>query len=125
MCHVIPVNYDDDDLVTMLDAGDAKTLDDAAFGIIVMNETGFVQSYNRYESALSGLSSDFVVGKHFFTAVAPCTNNFLVAQRFEDETPLDAVLDYVFTLKMRPTKVKLRLLKSAVTRRHYLLVVRR
>ena len=47
-----------------------------------------------------------------------------MAQRFESETPLDATIDYVFTLKMRPTKVKLRLLKSPATRRHYLLVLR-
>ena len=30
----------------------------------------------------------------------------------------------VFTLKMRPTKVRLRLIKSSATRRHYLLVLR-
>lgn len=118
------MKHDDSDLVTKLDAADATTLEDAAFGIIVMDQTGIVQSYNRYESDLSGLSAGFVVGKHFFTAVAPCTNNFLVAQRFEDEAPLDAVVDYVFTLKMRPTNVKLRLIKSAATLRHYLLVLR-
>lgn len=118
------MNFDDTDLATKLDESDVTTLEEAAFGIVVMDETGRVQSYNRYESTLSGLSSAFVVGKHFFTAVAPCTNNYLVAQRFEDETPLDAVLDYVFTLKMRPTKVKLRLLKSTSARRHYLLVRR-
>jgi len=57
--------------------------------------------------------------------VAPCTNNYLVAQRFRDEPTLDAELDYVFTLKMRPTKVRLRLLQTPEARRKYLLVARR
>jgi hypothetical protein len=37
---------------------------------------------------------------------------------------LDAVIDYVFTLRMQPTKVKLRLLKQPGRRRMYLVVER-
>ena len=58
-----------------------------------------------------------VVGQPLFTVVAPCMNNYLVAQRFEDAaatgTVLDATIDYVLTLRMRPMKVHLRLLASA------------
>ncbi len=48
----------------------------------------------------------------------------MVAHRFEGEPTLDAIIDYVFTLKMRPTKVKLRLLAAPSARRRYLLVKR-
>ena len=78
-------------------------------------------NYNRFESNLSGLPVDRVVGKHFFEQVAPCTNNYLVAERFLEE-PLDEQLDYVFTYRMKPTKVRLRLLKSPSAEHQYLLV---
>ena len=55
-------------------------------------------------------------------------NNYLVAQRFEDastdDTALDATIDYVFTLRMRPSKVKLRLLSSPARAMRYVLVHR-
>jgi photoactive yellow protein len=66
-----------------------------------------------------------VIGRHFFSAVAPCTNNFMVAYRFETEPALDAVTDYVFTLRMQPTAVRLRLLKQPLRRLMYLVVERR
>lgn len=53
------------------------------------------------------------MGKHFFTQVAPCTNNFLVAQKFENEASLDNSLAYTFTIKMSPTQVNLRMLKDS------------
>jgi hypothetical protein len=53
-----------------------------------------------------------VLGNVFFDAVAQCMNNFMVAQRFEDEPELDAIVPFVLTLRMRPTPVRLRLLAS-------------
>ena len=83
-----------------------------------------MEAYNTCEARAAGLSAARVLGQNFFTAVAPCTNNFMVAQRFTDEPELDATIDYVFTLKMRPTKVKLRMLAAPSSRRQYLLVRR-
>lgn len=55
-------------------------------------------------------------------------NNFLVAQRFDDavlsQAPLDAELDYVLTLRMRPTPVRLRLLWTSRSQMRYVLVYR-
>jgi len=51
-------------------------------------------------------------------------NNFMVAQRFEDEPELDATLPYVLTLRMRPTRVRLRLLATSGTTRRYILIER-
>jgi hypothetical protein len=51
-------------------------------------------------------------------------NNFLVAQRFEDAQAsgeaLDLTVDYVLTLRMRPVKVKLRLLAGEGPTRYVL-----
>ncbi|MEJ7730754.1 MAG: hypothetical protein WKG00_16245 [Polyangiaceae bacterium] len=118
------LHFADVDIFSALNASTEEDLEAADFGIVGMSAEGVVEIYNRYESALSGLSAATVIGNHFFTAVAPCTNNYLVAQRFSDEPSLDATIDYVFTLKMRPTKVRLRLLQAPGARRAYLLVDR-
>ena len=115
--------FTDPSLFDRLEASDDAALDTAPFGIVVMTEDGTVTGYNLAESRLSGLAPARVIGRHFFSAVAPCTNNFMVAQRFETEATLDAIIDYVFTLRIRPTKVRLRLLRQP-GRRMYLVVER-
>jgi photoactive yellow protein len=117
-------NFTEPGLLDRLDVADDAALDTAPFGVIAMAEDGTVTSYNAAESRLSGLTPAKVIGRHFFSAVAPCTNNFMVAYRFETEPVLDAVIDYVFTLRMQPTKVRLRLLKQPGRLRMYLVVER-
>jgi hypothetical protein len=56
--------------------------------------------------------------------VGQCMNNFMVAQRFEDEAEIDDIVPYVLTLRMRPTRVRLRLLASATSPRRYILIER-
>lgn len=107
-----------------LEGAPAELLDVQSFGTIGFGPDGKVISYSAAESRMAGLSPDRVLGKHIFTAVAPCMNNFLVAQRFEDEAELDAAIDYVLTLRMRPTPVKLRLLKATDIDRRFILVQR-
>jgi hypothetical protein len=55
-------------------------------------------------------------------------NNYLVAQRFEDSaaagTELDETLDYVLTLRMRPSRVRLRLLAAPGTALRYVCIER-
>ena len=49
-------------------------IDDLPFGAIRLNAAGIILGYNRFESRLSGLEPARVIGKNFFTEVAPCTN---------------------------------------------------
>jgi photoactive yellow protein len=125
----VPLQFDQPDIFAPLDAQLDIDLDALEFGVIGIDAEGLVRRYNKYESQLAGLSPDRVLGTSLFTTVAPCMNNFLVAQRFEDaiaaKTSLDAVLDYVFTLRMRPAKVKLRLLVQPKAPLYYILVNRR
>jgi photoactive yellow protein len=113
------------DLATVLESADVDRL---AFGVIGFDADCIVQVYNQLESASAGLRPDRVLGQHLFESVAPCMNNFLVAQRFEDAAaqarPLDETIDYVLTLRMRPTPVKLRLLADPSLRWRYVLVQR-
>jgi photoactive yellow protein len=107
-----------------IEGAPGEQLDALPFGVIGFGADGNVEFYSAAESRMAGLSPERVLGKHVFTAVAPCMNNYLVAQRFEDEPELDATIDYVLTLRMRPTPVKLRMLQSAGAARRYVLVQR-
>lgn len=110
--------------IEQLEAAPPYWLDEASFGIIGMNADGLVDIYNTTESRLAGLSPARVVGWHFFDAVGICMNNYMVSQRFKDEPFLDQTISYVLTLRMRPTPVKLRLLKKPNIIRSYVLVQR-
>jgi photoactive yellow protein len=104
-------------------------LDRLEFGVIGMGANTVVRDYNALESKLAGLSKERVIGHPLFTTVAPCMNNFMVAQRFEDAAAaglaLDLTLDYVLTLRMRPVKVQLRLLAGPNTERRFVLINRK
>lgn len=108
------------DLEAMAD----DTRDALPFGVVGFAADTIVQVYNATEARMSGLDPATVMGVPFFDAVAQCMNNFLVAQRFEDEPEIDAIVPYVLTLRMRPTKARLRLLASADMPRRYVLIER-
>ncbi|MDE1180326.1 PAS domain-containing protein [Paraburkholderia sp.] len=111
--------------IQQLMLADVAQLDELPFGVIGFAPDAIVTVYNATESKNAGLSQSRVVGKHFFDEVAPCMNNFMVAQRFDDEPTIDAVIPYVLTLRMRPTPVRLRLLKAPDAGTRYVLVERR
>lgn len=112
------------ELLKRLEGSNADDLDALPFGVIAMSTDGNVAAYNLAEASLSGLTPSRVIGRHFFTSVAPCTNNYLVAYRFETEETLDLTIDYVFTFRMAPIPVQLRLLKHPNAARMYLVVQR-
>ena len=104
-------------------------LDRLDFGVIGFDDATHVCRYNRTESDAAGLAPARVLGQPIFTNVAPCLNNFMVAQRFEDAeddgTVLDDTIDYVLTLRMRPVKVARRLLAAPDRAVRYVLVQRK
>ena len=123
------MTFDTRGLGDILDASDQDQLDRLDFGVIGFDADSNVQRYNAFESQAAGLTPQRVIGEPLFTNVAPFLNNFMVAQRFEDAladgSELDDTIDYVLTLRMRPIKVKLRLLASAAGATRYVLVQRR
>ena len=126
--------FADPGLLDALESVPPGRIDDFDFGLIVMDRDGRVLGYNQAESKLSGLPADEVIGRNFFVEIGPCTNNYLVAQRYQDSASqqtsqdseeLDEQLDYVFTYRMAPTPVRLRLLARPGSPRQYLAVVLR
>jgi photoactive yellow protein len=116
------------DLGLQLAALSVTELDDLDFGVIGFDNDTVVCRYNQVESTAAGLSPQRVLNQPLFTNVAPCMNNFMVAQRFEDAIDqgdtLDITIDYVLTLRMRPVKVALRLVALPGAAVRYVLVRR-
>lgn len=116
------------ELLPLLTSSSPEALDGLDFGLIGFDADGMVRQYNAFESRAAGLSPQRVLGQSLFTHVAPCMNNFMVAQRFEDAAEagsrLDDTIDYVLTLRMRPVKVKLRLLSDPAQAMRYVLIQR-
>ena len=123
----LPV-FSSTDVFTLLGAMSDAERDQLDFGVIGFDAETVVRQYNEFESDAAGLGMARVLGQPLFTVVAPCMNNFMVAQRFEDALDageaLDATIDYVLTLRMRPVKVALRLLASPSAAIRYVLVQR-
>lgn len=117
--------FDSSDLLDQLESASFDQFDDVPFGLIVMDRSGVVTAYNRVESAQTGISPAKVLGRNFFESVGPCTNNYLVSQRYRDEPDLDETIDFIFTLRMDPTPVRLRMMAREGSERQYLAVVKR
>jgi photoactive yellow protein len=117
--------FDAPGIMDWLDAASPAALDKLPFGVVGLAADGTVARYNAVEGKLSGLTPARVIGRKFFTSVAPCANNFMVAHRFETEAELDVFVDYVFTFRLVPLKVRLRLLKRRDAKLMYMLVERR
>jgi photoactive yellow protein len=113
---------EDAGLLDALEAASLTDIDALGFGLIVMDRAATVLGYNTFESRLSGLPPEQVLGRNFFVDIGPCTNNYLVAERYRDGEDLDEGLDYVFTYRMAPTPVRLRLLARGGSPRQYLAV---
>jgi photoactive yellow protein len=118
------MKFDDPDIHEKLDLMDSAGLNALPFGVVGLDADNTVEIYNIPESKFSGLAVDHVVGRHFFHAVAPCMNNYLVAERLNDEPLLDATIPYVLTFRVRHTPVHIRLLRQPDRSRRWVLINR-
>jgi len=107
-----------------LEAMSVGERDELPFGVVGFGADTIVDTYNATKSHMSGLDPSTVMGVPFFDAVGQCMNSFMVAQRFDNEAEIDDIVPYMLTLRMRPTKVRLRLLAESGTPRRYILVER-
>lgn len=111
------------DLFKALEVLDNDAYDELDFGLIKMDRKGNVLAYNKWEAQLAANNQEAVIGKNFFTQIAPCTNNFMVSEKYGlFQGQLDETLDYVFTYRIKPTPVRLRLLAHESSNNQYLAV---
>ena len=93
-------------------------LDRLPFGAIRLDQEGKILSYNRTEAELAGRRKESVLGKNFFTEVAPCTNVREFADRFREGVArgsLHIVFPFVFDHPVEPRNVWVTLFYSRET----------
>ena len=115
------------DVITVFAPLNEEDIDDLAFGAIKLDAEGTVLSYNTAESEITGRKAADVIGKNFFTDVAPCTKTPTFQGRFMAGVKsgnLNLVFDYVFDNKMRPTEVRVQMRKAAVGDAYWIFVKR-
>jgi len=116
--------FSDPNLLDWLDQQTPDQLDNASFGVVRMTREGVVVAYCKSESHITGIDPAYAVGKYYFTQIAPCANNMMVAAKYA-QRDLDEELEYILTYVCEPVKVTLRLLKSPRSQYQYFLVNRK
>lgn len=61
-----------------------EELDALAFGVVTLDHRGRVIEYNDTESRLAGVPKEQVIGRNFFTDIAPCSRVKEFEGRFQD-----------------------------------------
>ena len=92
-----------------------EEIDELAFGLIELDAEGTVLRYNAAEADISGRPADKVIGRNFFTDVAPCTNTDAFEGRFRRAVAsgrVDIRFIYVFDYQMTPTNVSVHIQDS-------------
>ncbi|MCA1753873.1 MAG: photoactive yellow protein [Spirochaeta sp.] len=121
------VKFGAEDIENIFSKLSGKDVDDLAFGAIELDKSGKILSYNSTEGAITGRKPEDVMGKNFFTEVAPCTNRPEFYGKFKegvDSDNLNTMFEYVFDYKMQPTKVKVHMKKALSGNSYYIFVKR-
>ncbi len=118
------ITFSDPNLLDWLEQQSDEALDEAPFGIVRMTREGVVAAYCKSESHITGIAREYAIGKYYFTQIAPCANNMMVAAKYALPN-LDEELDYMLTYVCEPVRVRLRLLKSPQSQYQYFLVNRK
>jgi photoactive yellow protein len=115
------------DVENVLAKMDDAQLNKLAFGAIELDAGGRIIKYNAVEGAITGRDPKAVIGKNFFTEVAPCTNRPEFRGVFDAgvrSNNLNTLFEYVFDHQMKPTKVRIHM-KRAISSGSYWIFVKR
>jgi photoactive yellow protein len=121
------VEFGKSDIENVLNKLSASDIDQLAFGAIQLDAAGKIIQYNVTEGAITGRDPGAVIGKNFFTEVAPCTNTAIFKGAFDKgvkEGSLSTIFEYTFDYNMKPTKVKVHMKKAMVGDTYWVFVKR-
>ena len=121
------ISFGQADIDNVLKGKSASEIDKLAFGAIQLDAKGNVLQYNTAEGEITGRDPKSVVGKNFFTDVAPCTNRPAFKGEFDKGVRngnLGVMFEYIFDYNMKPTKVKVHM-KKAISDDSYWVFVKR
>lgn len=121
------VEFGKGDIENVMSKMSAKDVNELAFGAIQIDKAGKIASYNEKEGQITGRSPTSVVGKNFFTEVAPCTNTPKFKGEFDKgvkDGNLNTMFEYTFDYNMTPTKVKIHMKKALIGDAYWIFVKR-
>jgi photoactive yellow protein len=107
------IAFHEPERIDSLSEGDFNAL---PFGAIKLDSVGRILKYNLYESKLAQRDVREVIGKNFFTEVAPCTNVKEFAGRYRQgiaDRKLDTTFPYRFLFPNRVVNVEITLILNA------------
>ncbi len=102
-------------------------LDSLAFGAMELDRDGRILRYNATEADISGRNQTGMVGRNFFTDVAPCTRSEAFEGRFRAGVKagrMDVQFTYVLDHEMLPTEVRVRMHQVEGTDTYWVLIKR-
>lgn len=91
-------------------AQEPHRMESLPFGAVQLDREGRILQYNASEAMISGRNAGDVIGKNFFTEVAPCArgkrfhSEFLL---FSRDGKVNTMFDYAFDYKMQETYVRI------------------
>jgi photoactive yellow protein len=105
-----------------------EQIDSLPFGLISVDFAGNIEQYNSYESRLARLSKERVVGRNFFSEVAPCTAVQDFQGRFERFVAQGGSgaesFDFLFRFAFGTQLVKITFVRSEKTKQVKIIVNR-
>jgi len=122
------VKFDSADIGNQLAKMSDSDIEKLAFGAINLDSQGKILKYNKAEGEITGRNPSEVIGKNFFTEVAPCTNSREFYGKFKEGVKsgkLSTMFEYTFDYKMKPTKVKVHMKKALGNEDSYWVFVKR
>jgi photoactive yellow protein len=115
-----------------LDERSDADLDALPYGVVCLDAEGTILRYNLAESRWARLDRNQVLGRKFFTEVAPCTCTEAFEGRFSAFVASSAGapgrverFDYFFDFKFGGQEVSVEILRAVSAPRYYLLINRR
>ncbi len=103
------------DIENVMAALSSHEIDGLAFGTIQLDAAGTILRFNEMEGKITGRDPAKMVGKNFFTEVAPCTNTPVFKGAFDRGVKagtLNVMFEYTFDYVMTPTRVKVHMKKA-------------
>ena len=114
-----------DDVLLQLPHMSSEELDTLPFGVIGLDDLGFVLQYNQYECTLAQRTKEETLGKDFFQDVAPCTKSPIFSDLFfygVQQNDLRAFVSYLFNFRMDPTHVWIHMYRCPTTKTNWILI---
>ena len=102
-----------------------QDIDSLTFGAVEVNEEGVILSYNKAEGKLANIDPAEAIGKNFFTELAPCTNTPFFFGKFKKGVSsgnLNISFEYVFTYRMKPTRVQVYMKKALIGNSYWIFI---